>query len=77
MIIDGKFPLNPYTKDIDFMELVDIGDMVVATEHGTEFNLTENKHYKILGYSGDCIYICNDLGIREWYSVDYFHKAVL
>lgn len=75
MIIDGKIVLNPYVTDLDFMELVDIGDMIVANAYGEEFKLTCGKEYELLGYDGDCIMVKNDLGNREYYSVDYFRKA--
>lgn len=75
MIINGRIALNPYTTDIEFMELVNIGDMIVANAHGEEFNLTCDKKYELLKYDGDCIMVENDLGNREYYSVDYFRKS--
>lgn len=74
MIIDGKIVLNPYTTDLDFLKLVDIGDMIVSAVDGEEYNLTSGKEYELLGHDGDCIMVKNDLGNREYYSVDYFKK---
>lgn len=75
MIINGKITLNPYTTDIEFMELVNIGDIIVANAPGEEFNLTCGKEYELLEYDRDCIMVKNDLGNIEYYSVDYFNKA--
>ena len=47
MIVNGKVALNPYTTDIEYMDLVSIGDMIVANEHGAQFNVTENKEYRL------------------------------
>lgn len=74
MMINDKIALNPYETDIDFMELVSIGDMISANMHGAEYNLTEGRKYRLLAYDGDCIQIENDLGEKDWYSVDYFNK---
>ena len=75
MIVNGKIALNPYETDIRFMELVDIGDDIVANEHGEEFNLSPGSKYKLLGCDGDCVKVENDLGIENFYAVDYFRKA--
>jgi len=64
VIINGKIALNPYTTDLDFMELVSIGEYIQATEGGEEFNLTPGRKYKLLGFDGDCIKVKNDLGIE-------------
>lgn len=76
MIINGKIALNPYVTDIDWMDLVAIGELVEANEHGEEFGLTSRKKYKMLDYSyDDCILVKNDAGKEEWYSVDYFRRV--
>lgn len=53
---------------------VTVGENVTATPHGEEFNLTADKEYKVLGFDGDCIQIENDLGVKDWYSLDYFRE---
>ena len=40
MIVNGKVALNPYTTDIEHMDLVSIGDMIVANEDGAQFDVT-------------------------------------
>lgn len=74
MTVNGRIALNPYETDINYMELVNIGDDIEANEQGEEFNLTSGKKYKLLGYDGECVKIKNDLGIEDYYSVDYFRK---
>ena len=74
MIVNGKVALNPYTTDIEYMDLVSIGDLIIANEAGSEFNLTKGKEYKLLDYNGDCILVKDDTGNKEWYTVDYFHS---
>lgn len=67
--------LNPYVKDLDLREMVAIGDMIEANQHGAEFNLTPGRQYELSGYDGDCIQVMNDLGVKDWYSRDYFRKV--
>ena len=74
MIVNGMVALNPYTTDIEYMDLVSIGDLIIANEAGSEFNLTRGKEYKLLDYIGSCILVKDDMGDEEWYSVDYFHS---
>ena len=74
MVVNGKVALNPYERDIEFVDLVSIGDMIVANEYGAQFNVTENKEYRLLAYSGNCVKIIDDTGKEDWYSVDYFHR---
>ena len=62
MIVNGKVALNPYTTDIEYMDLVSIGDLIIANEFGSEFNLTKDKEYKLLDYNGDCILVKDDTG---------------
>lgn len=50
MVVNEKIALNPYETDIDWMDLVSIGDMIVCNSHGAQFNLTEGKQYNLLGY---------------------------
>lgn len=76
MIVNGKVALNPYTTDIEDMDLVSIGDSIIANEAGSEFNLTKDKEYKLLDYNGDCVLVVNDTGNKEWYSVDYFYANI-
>ena len=73
MVVNGKVALNPYTTDIECMDLVSIGDMIVANEEGAQFDVTENKEYRLLAYCGNCVKIVDDSGKEEWYSVDWFH----
>ena len=73
MVVNGKVALNPYTTDIEFMDLVSIGDMIIANEEGAQYDVTENKEYRLLAYSGDCVKIVDDTGKEKWYSVDWFH----
>lgn len=40
MVVNGKIALNPYETDIAWMDLVSVGDMIVANSHGAQFNLT-------------------------------------
>lgn len=72
MEVDGRFALNPHDIDIDSLDLVSIGDMIICNSDGAQFNLTEGKEYKLLGYGGGLVKVKNDLGIEDWYSVDYF-----
>ena len=74
MIVNGKVALNPYTTDIEHMDLVSIGDMIVANEDGAQFDVTQNKEYRLLAYFGGCVKIIDDTGKEDWYSVDYFHS---
>lgn len=76
MIVNGKVALNPYTTDIEYMDLVSIGDLIIANAAGSEFNLTEGKEYKLLKYNGDCVLVVDDTNNKEWYSVDYFHSNI-
>lgn len=57
-------------------EIVEVtkGELVTANMHGVEFNLTEDKKYMVLNFDGDCIQVENDLGIKDWYSLDYFKE---
>lgn len=48
--------------------------MIVCNFHGAQFNLTEWKRYKLLGYDIGLVNVQNDVGIEEWYSTDYFHS---
>ena len=73
MVVNGKVALNPYTTDIECMDLVSIGDMIVANADGSQFDVTENKEYLLLAYSGDCVKIVDDTGKEGWHSVDWFH----
>lgn len=73
MTVNGKVALNPYTTDIECMDLVSIGDMIVANEEGAQFDVTENKEYRLLAYCGNCVKIVDDTGKEKWYSVDWFH----
>lgn len=52
--------------------LIRIGQKIRANI--TDFNITKGKIYKIkgIGECANCIYIVNDLGQIEEYSVDYF-----
>ena len=74
MTVNGKVALNPYISDINYMDLVSVGDEVVANAEGSQFDITEGKEYNLLGHGGDCILIIDDTGNKEWYSVDYFHS---
>ena len=74
MVVNGKVVLNPYTTDIEYMDLVSIGDMIVTNEEGAQFDVTENKEYRLLAYCGNLVKIIDDTGKEEWYSVDYFHS---
>lgn len=54
--------------------VVTYGESVTANAFSTEFNLTEDKEYIVVGFDGDCIQVENDLGIKDWYSPDYFRE---
>lgn len=51
---------------------IHVGEPVTANAQGVCFNLTEDKKYTVLSFDGDCIEIENDLGAKDWYSLDYF-----
>ena len=53
---------------------VAIGEIVTATQFAADFDLTEDKEYKVLDYDGDCILIKDDLGVENWYSLEYFKE---
>ena len=49
------------------------GNIVKATQFGTEFNLTEDREYKILDYCCNMVLVRNDSEDEEWYTVEYFY----
>lgn len=55
-------------------KVVKIEEYAEANKFAEDFNLTVGKKYKVLEFDGDCIKVKNDLGIEEWYSLDYFEK---
>jgi hypothetical protein len=57
---------------IEEIENITLEEYEEANEHAEDFNLTAGKEYKVLGFDGDCIKVKNDLGIEDWYSIDYF-----
>lgn len=52
------------------------GDVVKGRCNAEEFNITEGKEYVVIGINDiDCIYIMNDVGEIDLYSVEYFYKT--
>lgn len=77
MVVNGKIALNPYTTDITYMDLVSIGDKVVANESVEEYQFTTGRNYEILSHDGHDIKVMDDNGDEVWVSVDYFHSKVI
>ena len=53
-------------------KIIKIEEFEEANKFAEEFNLTAGKKYKVFEFAGDCIKVKNDLGVEEWYSLDYF-----
>ena len=63
---------DPKLSECDY---VGVGDIVYAHKSGEEFNLTTGKGYEILKIvHTDSVFIKNDLGEIDEYTVEYFRK---
>lgn len=53
---------------------IDKGDKVRGRCNGEEFYITEGKSYEVLDTNGiDCVLVENDIGEKDFYSVEYFN----